>query len=72
VSRTSITRLSRKASSDRATLDRLLDSVHIGHFAIVADEVHPVVPPTQTGFSSGSEHDQEPRAASDDCGFRAG
>jgi nitroimidazol reductase NimA-like FMN-containing flavoprotein (pyridoxamine 5'-phosphate oxidase superfamily) len=46
VSRTSITRLSRKASSDRATLDRLLDTVHIGHFAIVADDVHPVVLPT--------------------------
>src|SRR5262249_57937261 len=46
VSRTSITRLSRKASSDRATLDRLLDTVHIGHFAIVADDPHPVVLPT--------------------------
>ena len=46
MSRTSITRLSRKASSDRATLDRLLDTVHIGHFAFVADDVHPVVLPT--------------------------
>ena len=46
VSRTSITRLSCKASSDRATLDRLLDTVHIGHFAIVADDAHPVVLPT--------------------------
>ena len=46
MSRTSITRLSRKASSDRATLDRLLDTVHIGHFAIVTDDAHPVVLPT--------------------------
>jgi len=46
VSRTSITRLSRKASSDRATLNLLLDTVHIGHFAIVADDGHPVVLPT--------------------------
>jgi len=46
VSRTSITRLSRKASSDRAALDRLLDTVHIGHFAIVADDGHPVALPT--------------------------
>src|SRR5919108_1812685 len=35
-----------KASSDRATLDRLLDTVHIGHFAIVDDDAHPVVLPT--------------------------
>ena len=46
MSRTSITRLSRKASSDRATLNLLLDTVHIGHFAIVADDGHPVVLPT--------------------------
>lgn len=46
VSRTSITRLSDKASSDRATLDRLLDSVQIGHFAVVADDGYPVVLPT--------------------------
>ena len=46
MSRTSITRLSRKASSDRAALDRLLDTVHIGHFAIVADDGHPVALPT--------------------------
>src|SRR5262245_39862757 len=45
VSRTSITRLSRKASSERDALDRLLDTVHIGHFAFVADD-HPVVLPT--------------------------
>ena len=38
--------MSRKASSDRATLDHLLDTVHIGHFAIVADDAHPVVLPT--------------------------
>jgi uncharacterized protein len=46
VSKTTITRLSRKASSDRATLDRLLDTVHIGHFAIAAGDGHPVVLPT--------------------------
>jgi len=46
VSKTSITRLSRKASSDRAALDRLLDTVHIGHFAIVADDGYPVALPT--------------------------
>jgi nitroimidazol reductase NimA-like FMN-containing flavoprotein (pyridoxamine 5'-phosphate oxidase superfamily) len=34
------------ASTDRATLDRLLDTVHIGHFAIVGDDGHPVVLPT--------------------------
>jgi nitroimidazol reductase NimA-like FMN-containing flavoprotein (pyridoxamine 5'-phosphate oxidase superfamily) len=45
VSRTSITRLSRKASSERDALDRLLDTVHVGHFAFVADD-HPVVLPT--------------------------
>ena len=38
--------MSRKASSDRATLDRLLDTIHIGHFAIIADDGHPVVLPT--------------------------
>jgi nitroimidazol reductase NimA-like FMN-containing flavoprotein (pyridoxamine 5'-phosphate oxidase superfamily) len=46
MSRTTITRLSRKASSDRATLDRLLDTVHIGHFAIARDDGHPTVLPT--------------------------
>lgn len=46
MSRTSITRLSDKASNDRATLDRLLDTVRIGHFAFVADGAHPVVLPT--------------------------
>ena len=46
MSRTSITRLSRKASSDRVTLDRLLDTVHIGHFAIIGDDAHPMVLPT--------------------------
>lgn len=46
MSRTSITRLSRKASSERATLDRLLDTVNIGHFAFTAGDGHPVVLPT--------------------------
>jgi nitroimidazol reductase NimA-like FMN-containing flavoprotein (pyridoxamine 5'-phosphate oxidase superfamily) len=46
MSRTTITRLSRKASQDRTELDQLLDTVHLGHFAIVADGGHPVVLPT--------------------------
>lgn len=44
---TEITRLREKASSDRAALDGLLDTCHIGHFAIVdADSGVPVVIPT--------------------------
>lgn len=46
MSRTTITRLSHKATRDRCELDRLLDTVHIGHFAIVGDDGHPVVLPT--------------------------
>lgn len=46
MSRTTITRLSHKASGERATLDELLDSVHIGCFAFVGDDAHPVVLPT--------------------------
>ena len=46
MSRTTITRLSGKASPDRAALNQLLDTVHIGHFALVADDGHPVVLPT--------------------------
>lgn len=41
-----MTRLSDKASNDRAALDRLLDTVNIGHFAIVGADGHPVVLPT--------------------------
>jgi nitroimidazol reductase NimA-like FMN-containing flavoprotein (pyridoxamine 5'-phosphate oxidase superfamily) len=48
MSRTTITRLAGKASSDRAELDQLLDTVHIGHFAIVGADEHPVVLPTAT------------------------
>ena len=48
MSRTTITRLSRKASENRAELDRLLDTVHIGHFAIVDDHGQPVALPTAT------------------------
>jgi hypothetical protein len=33
MARTTITRLRTKASQDRSELDRLLDSIHIGHFA---------------------------------------
>jgi len=48
MSRTTITRLAGKASSDRAELDQLLDTVHVGHFAIVDADGHPVVLPTAT------------------------
>ena len=46
MARTTITRLSTKASQDLAELYRLLDTVHIGHFAVVDDDGHPVVLPT--------------------------
>ena len=36
MARTTITRLRTKASQDRSELDRLLDSVHIGHFALLS------------------------------------
>lgn len=48
MSRTTITRLANKASQDRAELDQLLDTVHIGHFAIVGADGHPVALPTAT------------------------
>ena len=48
MSRTTITRLSRKASQNRAELDELLDAVHIGHFAIVDENGQPVALPTAT------------------------
>jgi nitroimidazol reductase NimA-like FMN-containing flavoprotein (pyridoxamine 5'-phosphate oxidase superfamily) len=46
MARTTITRLSTKASQNIAELYRLLDSVHIGHFALVDEDGHPVVLPT--------------------------
>jgi hypothetical protein len=46
MARTTITRLRTKASQDRSELDRLLDSVRIGHFALVAGDGQPVVLPT--------------------------
>ena len=46
MSRTTITRLARKARQERAELDRLLDTVHIGHFALISEDGHPVVLPT--------------------------
>lgn len=46
MARTTITRLRAKASQDRGELDRLLDRVHIGHFALVAEDGQPVVLPT--------------------------
>ena len=45
-SRTEITRLREKASTDRATLDALLDEVHVGHVAFVDDQLLPRVIPT--------------------------
>jgi nitroimidazol reductase NimA-like FMN-containing flavoprotein (pyridoxamine 5'-phosphate oxidase superfamily) len=44
--RTSITRIPEKGSADRAELDALLDTVHIGHFALIAEAGYPVVLPT--------------------------
>lgn len=46
MSRTSVTRLPEKASTDRSALDALLDSVLIGHIGLVASDGHPVVIPT--------------------------
>jgi nitroimidazol reductase NimA-like FMN-containing flavoprotein (pyridoxamine 5'-phosphate oxidase superfamily) len=43
--RTEITRLREKARTDRAELDALLDSVHLGHFALATGGA-PVVIPT--------------------------
>jgi nitroimidazol reductase NimA-like FMN-containing flavoprotein (pyridoxamine 5'-phosphate oxidase superfamily) len=45
VTRTQITRLSEKASTDRRSLDALLDAARVGHFAVVAEH-GPVVIPT--------------------------
>jgi nitroimidazol reductase NimA-like FMN-containing flavoprotein (pyridoxamine 5'-phosphate oxidase superfamily) len=39
-------RLPEKASTDRSDLDRLLDSTHIGHFALVSEDGMPAVIPT--------------------------
>jgi nitroimidazol reductase NimA-like FMN-containing flavoprotein (pyridoxamine 5'-phosphate oxidase superfamily) len=44
--RTEITRLREKASTDRAMLDALLDSCSIGHFGLVDEFGQPVVIPT--------------------------
>jgi len=46
VTRTDITRLREKGSTERADLDALLDSCILGHFGLVADDGHPVVIPT--------------------------
>ncbi len=46
MARTTITRLREKARDEPDELYRLLDSVHIGHFAVVAEDGHPVVVPT--------------------------
>lgn len=44
--RTTVTRLREKASTDRATLDALLDEAVVGHLALVRDDGVPVVLPT--------------------------
>jgi uncharacterized protein len=46
MSRTDITRLREKGTTDRAALDALLDSSILGHFGLVAEDGHPVVVPT--------------------------
>jgi hypothetical protein len=44
--RTKITRLRGKASTERSALDALLDSCVVGHFGMVAEDGHPIVVPT--------------------------
>jgi uncharacterized protein len=44
--RTTITRIPEKGRNERAELDALLDTVHIGHFALVTEQGYPVVLPT--------------------------
>lgn len=44
--RTTITRLRERGSSDRAALNALLDTTHVGHFGLVDDTGLPVVLPT--------------------------
>ena len=44
--RTRITRLKEKGRTDRAALDALLDSVHVGHFGLSDPDGRPVVIPT--------------------------
>jgi uncharacterized protein len=46
LSRTDITRLREKGSTDRAALDALLDSCILGHFGLADDDGRPVVIPT--------------------------
>ena len=46
MTRTQLTRLREKGSSDRAALNSLLDSCILGHFGMAADDGHPVVVPT--------------------------
>ena len=46
MTRTEITRLRDKASTDRAALDALLDEVRVGHLAFVDDQLRPRVIPT--------------------------
>lgn len=46
MSRTDITRLPGKASTDRRALDALLDEALIGHIGLVGADGHPVVIPT--------------------------
>jgi len=45
-SRTKLTRLRAKGSADRASLDALLDAVHVGHFGLTDGSGRPVVIPT--------------------------
>src|SRR5579875_4119425 len=46
MTRTDITRLREKGSTDRAELDALLDAAVVGHFGLVDDAGQPVVIPT--------------------------
>ncbi len=46
MARTELTRLREKGSTDRRALDALLDTVHVGHFALVDADANPRVLPT--------------------------
>jgi nitroimidazol reductase NimA-like FMN-containing flavoprotein (pyridoxamine 5'-phosphate oxidase superfamily) len=48
-SRTTITRLADRSSTDRALLDALIDEVWIGHLGFIAAAGHPVVLPVLVG-----------------------
>lgn len=54
MTRTDITRLRDKGSTDRAALDRLLDTTHVGHVGLAAPDGHPMVLPTAVARDGGT------------------